>query len=286
MLCKLLPIVDRKSFFQINLAALSLALAAILPLTRAEAGQIPLSPYSSGEYVSDHNGSAKNNSTGLGTLNSTSVGSLQGLGALREHRSFLIFDTLGSFAPIVGANLQIGVTSWTTFQGAQPNPQVPLHLLVGQPQFHTAEEIATSHLWYGDYGVGAIFDDLGSSGLGSITVNNAPNLSGGSASMYMAPLPTSFVDAFNQARLDGTRYVTISITAAEFTTNYAQLGFGSLGVQLVVNSTSPVPEPLSVTSLLIGLTGLALARHRRARGWSVTAGAAAHAPTDQGCGQR
>ena len=228
----------------------------------ARAGQIPLLPYSSGEYVSDHTGSAKNNSMGLGNIGSTSVGSLQGLGALREHRSFLIFDTLGSFTPIVGASLQIGVTSWTTFQGGPPNSQVPLHLLVGQPTLHTAAEIAASHLWYGDYGVGAIFDDLGSSGLGSITVNNAPNISGGTAAMFVAPLPTGFVDAFNQARLDGSRYVTISITAAEFTTNYAQLGFGSLGVQLVVNSVSAVPEPLSVTSFMIGLTGLAIARRR------------------------
>lgn len=242
-------------------------LMAAIALPVAEAGQIPLAPYSSGEYISDHNGSAKNNSMGLGTLGSISVGSFQGLGALREHRSFLIFDTLGSSTPITSANLQIGVTSWTTFQGDEPNPQVPLHLLLGQPVGHSAAEIAASHLWYGDYGVQSIFDDLGSSGLGTITVNAAPNLAGGSgaAAMYLAPLPAGFVDAFNQARQDGTRFVTISITAAEYTTNYAQLGFGMLGVQLVVNSISAVPEPLSVISLVIGIAGLAVV-HRRRRG--------------------
>ena len=250
---------------QVGLLWVAWAAASGVVTPQARAGQIPLSPYSSGEYVSDHNGSAKNKSLGLGTIGSTSVGSLQGLGALREHRSFLIFDTLGSAMPIQAASLQIGVTSWTTFQGGQPNPQVPLHLLVGQPQLFSAADVAASHTWYGDYGVQSIFDDLGSSGLGSITVNNAPNLSGGPATMYLAPLPAGFVAAFNQARQDGSRFVTISITAAEFTTNYAQLGFGSLGVQLVVNSIAAVPEPFSATSLMLGVVVLGLVRQRRLR---------------------
>lgn len=240
-----------------------LAIACVNASVRA--GQLPLNPYSSGEYVTDFNGSAKNNSLGLGTLGTTSAGGEQGIGSLREHRSFLIFDTLQADSAIVAATIQIDVSSWTNTRGGQPNTSVPVDLMLGQPTSHTAAEIAASHSFYGDAGVLSIFNDLAGNSLGSIAVNMAPNLPGGSgsATMYSATLPFGFIAAFNQARNNGTRYVSISIAAAQYTSNYVQFGNGNLGVQLVVNSLSVVPEPYSVSSLIIGIGGISLARQRR-----------------------
>lgn len=260
-----LEILRRRCPCNIRFLLTTLTLMIACLNTSVRAGQVPLDPFSSGEYVTDFNGSAKNNSLGLGTLETTTAGGVQGIGALREHRSFLIYDTFQADSAIVGATIQIDVSSWTNTRGGLPNTSVPVHLILGQPTSHTAAEIAASHPWYGDYGVLSIFNDLAGNTLGSIAVNLAPNVPGGSgsATMYSATLPFGFIAAFNQARTNGNRFVTISIAAAEYTSNYVQFGNGNLGVQLLVNSLSVVPEPYSVSSLIIGVGGISLVRLRK-----------------------
>lgn len=190
------------------------------------AGQLTLFPNTSGKYTDDHSGSPVNNTNGLNGTHSTDVGNNQGLLAPREMRSFLIFDTLGADAPIVGATLNIGVSSWTTMIGSIPPSGSVIHLNLGLPTQFTAEQIAAGHTDFTDPASLAIYSDLNGASLGTIEINIAPNWPGGSGTVawYSATMPFGFNLAFNQARARSERYLTISLSLSESMGNLVRLG--------------------------------------------------------------
>ena len=232
-------------------------------LCTVSASQITLFPNTSGDYSSDHSGSPVNNTNGLNGTHTTEVGNNQGLLAPHEMRSFLIFDTLGADASIVGATLDIGVTSWTTMIGAIPLPGSVIHLNLGLPTQFTAEQIAASHTDFFDPASQAIYNDLSGVSLGTVEINIAPNWPGapGPINWYTAAMPLGFVAAFNQARSGSARYLTISLSLAESMGNLVRLGSSSVESPILnINTITVVPEPISLTSLIIGFSGLLIIR--------------------------
>ena len=232
-------------------------------LCTVSASQITLFPNTSGDYTSDHSSSPVNNTNGLNGTHTTEVGNNQGLLAPHVMRSFLIFDTLGADASIVGATLDIGVTSWTTMIGAIPLPGSVIHLNLGLPTQFTAEQIAASHTDFQDPASQAIYNDLSGVSLGTVQINIAPNWPGapGPINWYTATMPLGFVAAFNQARSGSARYLTISLSLAESMGNLVRLGSSSVeSPKLNINTITVVPEPISLTSLIIGCSGLLIIR--------------------------
>ena len=232
-------------------------------LCSVSASQITLFPNTSGNYTSDHSSSPVNNTNGLNGTHTTEVGNNQGLLAPHVMRSFLIFDTLGADASIVGATLDIGVTSWTTMIGAIPLPGSVIHLNLGLPTQFTAEQIAASHTDFQDPASQAIYNDLSGVSLGTVEINIAPNWPGapGPINWYTATMPLGFVAAFNQARSGSARYLTISLSLAESMGNLVRLGSSSVeSPKLTINTITVVPEPISLTSLIIGCSGLLIIR--------------------------
>ena len=245
-----------------------LVLGLVLGLqTQSMASQLTLLPNTSGKYTDDHSSSPRNNTTGLGGISITELGNRQGIGAPREMRSYLIFDTFAADASLVGATLTVGVQSWTTMQGGNPLPGSHIQLNLGLPAQTTPETIAASHTDFFDPSSRAIYNDLGASGLGSIDITMAPNISGGSGNInwYTATMPFSFVAAFNQARLNGNRYLTIAMTLSDPMAYLVTLGSyqPSYSARLLVNTISTVPEPISWTTLAIGLSCLVIFQNRR-----------------------
>jgi hypothetical protein len=232
-------------------------------LCSVSASQITLFPNTSGDYTSDHSSSPVNNTNGLNGLHTTEVGNNQGLLAPHEMRSFLIFDTLEADASIVGATLEIGVVSWTTMIGSIPEPGSVVHLNLGLPTQFTAEQIAASHTDFMDPASQAIYNDLSGVSLGTIEINIAPNWPGapGPINWYTATMPLGFVAAFNQARSGSARYLTISLSLSESMGNLVRLGSSSVeSPKLTINTITVVPEPISLTSLIIGCSGLLIIR--------------------------
>ena len=233
-------------------------------LCSISASQMTLFPNTSGKYTSDHTGSPVNNTNGLNGPHSIEVGNNQGLLAAREMRSFLIFDTLDADASVIGASLDIGVVTWTTMIGSIPPSGSAIHLNLGLPVQFTAEQIAASHTDFTDPASLAIYNDLEGVSLGTIEINIAPNWPGGSGTInwYTATMPFGFLAAFNQARAGSARYLTVSLSLSESMGNLVSLG-SSLPYEipkLSVNTIRVVPEPVSLTSLIIGCCSLLIIR--------------------------
>lgn len=232
-----------------------------------QAGLMNLDPDTTGQYKSDLM-TAWNNTTGFSQLAETHVGGTQGMLGNRFYRSYLIFDTQDADALIIGATLRLGVTYWTTSQGVTPSPGSSTELFVGLPNY-SAAEIAANHNVPGDPMGMTLYNDLTSNRFGSVVVNSAPNMPGSppGAVWYSFDLPISFISAFNQAKLNGTRYVPLSVSPRDQFTQFLTLGNNTLTYQplLAVNTISSVPEPLAMISLGSGLVIVMLAKRKSMR---------------------
>ena len=78
-------------------------------------------------------------------------------------------------------------------------------------------------------------------------------------------MPFSFVAAFNQARLNGNRYLTIAMTLSDPMAYLVTLGSyqPSDSARLFVNTISTVPEPGTMALLGLVMGGVALRSRRK-----------------------
>lgn len=222
---------------------------------------VDLTPNTTGYFTADTT-YAWNNTTGLGDLSTTLIGSTQGLLANKQHRSYLIFDTYQANSAITSGSINFGVSSWTNSRGGLPT--YPLSIQAGLPTGgFTAADFASLNPMYTS-GTMPLFNALDDNSLGSVQVTVAPNTApvSGQVVWYTINLPLGFVVAFNQARLNGSRYLTLSVKATDPYMNRAEISqIAPNGTTLRVNTISSTPEPLSMVSLGVGV-GLILLKKR------------------------
>lgn len=229
---------------------------------KLQADFLDLGPNTVGYYTADTD-YAWNNTSGLGQISSTLIGSTQATLVNKEHRTYMIFDTFQANSGIISASIDFGISWWTNSRGGQPS--VPnFDLWVGLPNSISAENYATAHPMYSNSGR-AQFDALADHSLGSVKVTAAPNTIGaGSVVWYTVNLPISFVAAFNQAQLGRSRYITLSVTADNALVNKAEITeVAPNGTILRVNTIASVPEPLSFVGFGLGLVIVIAGRHWR-----------------------
>lgn len=225
-----------------------------------QADFIDLNPNTTGYFTADTT-YAWNNTSSLGNVLSTMIGSTQGLLANKEHRSYMIFDTYQVNSGIISASIRFGVSSWYNSRGGQPTGTFSIN--VGLPTGFTAADYATNYPMYTSTGM-PLYQSLDTYSIASVPVTVAPNTApvSGQVVWYTVNLPLGFISAFNQTRLNGSRYLTLSVTATNPSTNKAEISqMAPDGTVLRVNTISSTPEPVSMISLAVGL-GLIFVRKR------------------------
>jgi hypothetical protein len=227
----------------------------------SEASQVLLQPNTTGTFSWDWFGSPRNQGQGFGNASPLTLGAYQKTGFTRNYRSYMIFDTAEAGSAILSANLELTVDWRTTV--TLTNPLSALDITLGLPKQFSAEQIADPYTSSNEPASSLIYADLATNGLASISIPFGDVYKERQTSdiTYSIPMPLSFVAAFNQARLT-TRYVTVSIFGGDY-------GFYSAGIemkpQLTVNTLNPVPEPMSMTSLAVGLTLIVIRKRRSFR---------------------
>lgn len=220
----------------------------------AESAQILIEPMTTGSYDYDWNGNVVNQSWGFDELAPMLVGAHQKGTFTRNYRSFMTFDTLGSQSAILSATLDVTVVRRMT--DTLTNPQSTLEIMLGFPRQFTAQEIADPLFTAQPPNAANVYADLATNGFTSFLIPFGdvvqPNQSG--EVNITIPMPLGFIAAFNQARFS-TRYLTVSLFGGDFGMFSAEL---SSRPRLLVNNLTPVPEPMGVTCLAIGLVMVAV----------------------------
>lgn len=213
---------------------------------------IDLNPNTTGYFTADTT-YAWNNTSSLGNVSTTLIGSTQSLLANKEHRSYMIFDTYQVNSGIISSSISFGVSSWYNSRGGLPTSTFSIN--VGLPTGFTSADYATNYPMYTSSGM-SLYQSLDTYPLASVPVTVAPNTApvSGQVVWYTVNLPLGFVSAFNQTRLNGSRYLTLSITASNPTLNKVEISqIAPNGTVLRVNTISSTPEPISIISLGVGL---------------------------------
>lgn len=225
----------------------------------AESAQILIEPMTTGSYDYDWNGNVVNQSWGFDELAPLLVGAHQKGTFTRNYRSFMTFDTLGSQSAILSATLDLTVVRRMT--DTLTNPQSALEIMLGLPRQFTAQQIADPLFTAQPPNAANVYADLSTNSFTSFLIPFGdvvvPNQSGEVS--ITIPMPLGFIAAFNQARTS-TRFLTVSLFGGDFGMFSAEL---SNRPRLLVNNLTPVPEPLSVSCLAIGLTTIALRMRSR-----------------------
>lgn len=224
---------------------------AVVP---AESAQILIEPMTTGSYDYDWNGNVVNQSWGFDELAPMLAGAHQKGMFTRNYRSFMTFDTLGSQSAILSATLDLTVVRRNA--DTLTNPLSSLEITLGFPRQFTAQQIADSLFTSQALNAANVYADLATNGFTSFVIPFGdvvqPNQSG--EVNISIPMPLGFIAAFNQARAS-TRYLTVSLFGGDFGMFSAEL---SSRPRLLVNNLTPVPEPMGVTCLAIGLVVVAM----------------------------